>query len=96
VIGSEEKDGDPKALAFLLGKTGEKQIIVAWSFLSDTTVGRSKHWQDWLNPVDIQITTDIKQASVSDLYGRKTWQLQNSQGKINLIVGEEPVFITVE
>ncbi len=96
VIGSEEKDGDPKALAYLLGKPGEKQLIVAWSFLSDTTMGRSKHWQRWLEPVDIQISTDIKQATANDLYGRKTWQLQNTAGKFNLKVGEEPVLMTVK
>lgn len=95
VVGSDEKDGSPKALAYLIGKPNGKQVIIAWSFLSDTTVGRSKHWQRWLEPVPIQITTDIQVGQLSDLYGRNHAMLKNNAGKLNLHCGEEPMFITI-
>lgn len=95
VIGSDQNDGSPKALAYLLGKPGDKQLIVAWSFLSDTSVGRSKHWQRWLEPVDIQITTDIKHVTCTDLYGRNVSNITNQSGKLKLSCGEEPVFLNM-
>jgi hypothetical protein len=96
VVGCDEKDGSPKALAYLLGKPGKKQIIVAWGYISDTSIGRSKHWQRWLEPVDIQINTDIKQATCSDLYGRKSTSVNSTNGKLTITCGEEPAFITVK
>jgi hypothetical protein len=96
VVDSDEQDGCPKAMAYLVGKPGERQFIAVWGFISDTRIGRSKHWQRWLDPVDIQIATRIKQGIATDMYGRKTWPVDNAAGKLTVRCGEEPVFITVK
>jgi len=93
VVGSDGGDGSPRALAYLIGRPGERQVIVAWAFLSDTSVGRSKHWQAWLEPVEVQIDTAAPEAIASDLYGRETVRLTNADGKLTVKCGEEPVFI---
>jgi hypothetical protein len=82
-----------KALAYRLGASNQAGVIVAWSFLSDLTVGRSKAWQPWLAPRQVRVTIHAREAEVTDLYGRKTARLPVTDGEVVVQVGEEPVFI---
>lgn len=93
VVGSDGKDGSPLALAYQLGRPGARQVIVAWSFLSDTSVGRSRHWQRWLDPIDIKITCDLPAAECIGLYGIEAAPLTPEAGTLLVTCGEEPVFI---
>jgi len=91
--GSAGEHGDPIALAYRLGRPGHKQLIVAWGFLRDTKVGRSKHWQPWLEPAPLRITVDVSGGRFSDLYGRSTNTVTSRDGELEVPCGEEPVFI---
>lgn len=95
ITNSDESDGSPKAIAILLGQTGQKQLLVTWAYISDTSIGRSKLWQDWLDPVEIQINTNIPHGQASDLYGRSTTTITNANNMLRVICGEEPVFMTI-
>lgn len=94
--GSDGKDGQPKALAYLLGKPGGRRVIIAWGFLSDTTVGRSKHWQRWLDPLPLRVEADITTGTLTDLYGRSRSTIRGKAGVLEFSCGEEPVFIEVD
>jgi hypothetical protein len=96
VTGSTQQDADRMALAYLIGQSGQKRIIVAWAYIRDTTVGRAKLWQPWLEPVEIQITTTLPSGQFSDLYNRVTQTVNNQNGKLIINCGEEPAFITIE
>lgn len=93
--GSDEKDGSPKALAYLLGRPGRRQVIIAWGFLSDTSVGRSRHWQRWLDPQPLRIETSLTSATLTDLYARTSSQLRATAGVLEFPCGEEPVFLEI-
>ncbi|HAI10169.1 MAG TPA: hypothetical protein DCM28_00585 [Phycisphaerales bacterium] len=95
VVGSDELDGSPKAMAILMGQPGQKQLIITWAYISDTSIGRSKIWQDWLDPVEVQISTDILQGEASDLYSRSTSIIENVNNMFTVLCGEEPLFITI-
>ncbi|CAM2910303.1 hypothetical protein [Rariglobus hedericola] len=92
---SDGKDGSPKALAYILGRPGERQVIVAWGFLSDTSIGRSKHWQRWLDPLPMRVKADVHDAVLSDLYARTTSTINSTGGSLQFTCGEEPVFIEI-
>ncbi|MEO8616493.1 MAG: hypothetical protein ABI600_15220 [Luteolibacter sp.] len=93
--GSDKKDGSPKALAYLLGQPGGCQVIIAWGFLSDTRIGRSKHWQCWLDPQPLRIETDLPSGKFSDLYDRRRATILNHNGAFEVSCGEEPLFIQI-
>ncbi|MDA3873093.1 MAG: hypothetical protein PF795_03950 [Kiritimatiellae bacterium] len=93
---SDETHGSPKALAYLIGKPGGPQVIVAWGFLSDTRIGRSKHWQPWLESTPMLIEIDLKNARFSDLYGRSTSTVSSRDGLLKINVGEEPAFVRIQ
>jgi len=82
-----------KALAYRLGASDKPGVIVAWSFLSDLTVGRSKAWQPWLDVQPVRVTIQKREAEITDLYGRTTTRLPIKNGEVVIEVGEEPVYI---
>lgn len=92
---SDEADGSPVALAYLIGEPGRRQVIVAMGFLRDTSVGRSKHWQPWLEPRPLRIETAAPAGTFGDLYGRETFPRRNTGGAFVVPCGEEPVFIAI-
>ncbi|MEX2606502.1 MAG: hypothetical protein WD708_04080 [Kiritimatiellia bacterium] len=91
-----EGHGQTAALAYLVGKPGEKQFIIAWGFLRDHEAGRSKHWQPWLDPRPLRIETGDLSGRFSDLYDRHREQVESRDGVLKILCGEEPVFITLE
>jgi hypothetical protein len=82
-----------KALAYRVGAPDQPGVVVAWSFLSDLTVGRSKAWQRWLDVQQVRVTIQAREAEVTDLYGRTTTRLPVKNGEVVVEVGEEPVYI---
>lgn len=95
VPGSEGRDGERKALAFLFGTSGETQMLVAWTYLQDTRVGRSMLWQPWVDPVPVRIHTGPLQGELGDLYGRQHRQVESVEEMLTLSCGEEPVFVRI-
>jgi len=93
---SDQKDGSPVARAFLLGKKGEKQVIIAWGYRRDTKIGRSMHWLQWLDPMPLHVETGELLGQWSDLYGRQVAPVQSVNGNLIFPCGEEPVFIEIE
>lgn len=94
--GSDGKDGSPKALAYLLGKPGDRQLIVAFGFISDTRIGRSKPWQRWLDPLPMHVKSDVSAGVISDLYARNSAKISSVASTLEFVCGEEPVFIQIE
>ena len=93
VIG--EADGEPKALAYLIGAPGGRRVIIAWGFLSDTSTGRSRHWQRWLEPRALRVETEVQGGWLGDLYRRNEYAVRGEAGVLEFLGGEEPVFIEV-
>ena len=93
--GSDEKNGSPKALAYLLGQPGGRQVVIAWGFLSDTRIGRSKHWQPWLAPHPLRVEAEVPAGTLSDLYARATSAIHSTSGTLEFPCGEEPIFIEI-
>lgn len=88
-------DGEPKALAYLIGEPGGRRVIIAWGFLSDTSTGRSKHWQRWLEPRALRVETEVSGGWLSDLYRRNEYAVRCEAGVMEFLCGEEPVIIEI-
>lgn len=94
--GGDDHDGSPQALAYLLGRPGGRQVIIAWGFLRDTSVGRSKHWQRWLDPLPVRIQLPATSGVLTDLYARTASTIRSTgDGFLEFPCGEEPVFIEI-
>lgn len=95
VPGSSGEHGQPKAMAYRLGAPDGKQVIIAWTYLSDQKVGRSKHWQPWLEPIQVRAQTGDISGTAWDLYGRHSEAVTAQNGWLELMAGEEPVFVEI-
>lgn len=82
-----------KAMAYRFGVSDKPGMIVAWSFLSDLTIGRSKAWQPWLDAQQVRVKVYAREVEVTDLYGRTTTRVPVKDGEVVVPVGEEPVYI---
>jgi len=94
--GTGSGEGEPEAQAWLIGKPGGKQVIIAFGFLRDSSVGRSKYWQPWLDPRPLDITTDASAGVLHDLYDRDVKKVKAENGRITVPCGEEPVCVMLE
>src|SRR5690606_30735807 len=45
IAGSNGDHGQPRALAYHIGQPDGAQVIIAWAYVADTRIGRSKLWQ---------------------------------------------------
>ncbi len=94
-VNAEKSADAPKAMAFLLGKTGGNQLIVAWGYRPDGKIGRSKLWQPWLSPATMTIKADVQDGKLMDLYDRRRTTVRSQDGRLEIPCGEEPVFISL-
>ncbi|MFH1498746.1 MAG: hypothetical protein ABII82_13075 [Verrucomicrobiota bacterium] len=92
---NDDADGSPQALAYLIGRPDGKRVIIAFGYRRDTRVGRGKHWQPWLDPRPLEITTDVAGGRLHDLYDRDIRAVRTADGRLTIPCGEEPVCVIV-
>jgi len=84
---------DIRGLAYRLGDPAGPNVTVAWGYISDTKIGRSKLWQRWLDPVPMRVAVASDAVVVRDLYLRTSNKIKAVDGYVEIEVGEEPVYI---
>ncbi len=94
-VKAEVQGGDSavRVLAYRFGAAHQPGVIVAWAYRQDTTVGRPKLWQPWLDPLPVRLSLSSPEVECTDLYGRETRRLPVTGGSLVIPVGEEPVYL---
>ncbi len=87
--------GDPATclLAYRFGADEKPGVIVAWAYRRDTSVGRPKLWQPWLEPAPARFDVVGSEVEISDVYGREKSRVPVTDGGVVIPVGEEPVYL---